>query len=119
MSAEQAQLRLAQTSAEYARRLMLFPTSANLALCVPYLERACTCLESLKRSLASPGRHSPELASGLHSLRDVARRAAALLESAAAFHAGWYRTIMAPAFGYTRTGELTSPAPQQSLSIEG
>ena len=110
-------LRLAQAAAERARRLLLFPSTANLDRSRPLLEQACANLEEVRR-LA--GELPPELLAGLTLLRRTGRRAAALLEGAARFRAGWFEALkLATAAGYNQAGEPAPSAPPRTLSVEG
>jgi hypothetical protein len=120
MSRAETELRLAQVAAERARRLLLSPSTANLELGRPLLERACDGLREVERCIREPGAGKRELLAGLGVLQLTARRAAALLEQAARFEAGWFQALTAVAAGsYTRDGESAPPVPTRSLSVEG
>ena len=121
MSREESELRLAQAAAERARRLLLFPSVANLDRSRPILEQACANLEELRRSVGEPGgARKRELLSGLGALRLTVRRVAALLEGAARFRTGWLEALTAAtAGGYTREGGPAPSVTTQTLSVEG
>ncbi|HEY1206251.1 MAG: hypothetical protein ABSH46_00515 [Bryobacteraceae bacterium] len=121
MSRGESDLRLAQAAAEGARRLLLFPSVANLDRSRPYLEQACASLEKLRRSMDErPGARKRELVAGLGALRLTVRRVAALLEGAARFRTGWFEALTAAtAGGYTREGGPAASAVPRGLSVEG
>jgi len=114
-------LRLAQAAAERARRLLLFPSTANLDRSRPLLEQACANLEEVRRLAGElPPARKRELLAGLTLLRRTGRRAAALLEGAARFRAGWFEALkLATAAGYNQAGEPAPSAPPRTLSVEG
>ena len=121
MNPAESALRQAQAAAERARRLLLFPSVANLEASRAWLEQACTALEEIRQSLgAQQATRKPELLAGLGVFRRTARRAAALIERAGRFHAGWIELLRAAASaGYTREGAPATPAGPASLSVEG
>jgi hypothetical protein len=121
MSRGESQLRLAQASAERARRLLLFPSAANLDRSRPFVEQACANLEQVRRLAGElPPPRKRELLAGLTVLRRTGRRITALLEGAARFRAGWFETLqIATAAGYNQAGEPAPSAPPRSLSVEG
>ena len=121
MSREESQLRLAEAAAERARKLLLFPSVANLDRSQPFLEQACSSLEQVRRLVAEqPTARKRKLLAGLRVLRGTVNRVAALLEGAARFRAGWFEALkVVTATGYTRAGEpAPSPSPR-GLSVEG
>jgi hypothetical protein len=120
MSRGESELRAAQASAERARRLLLFPSLANLDNSRPLLEKACANLQQLQRSVGEQSEaRKQELLAGLRKLRLTVRRVAALIEGAGRFHAGWLQVLAATTDGYTRDGEPAPPVPVRSLSMEG
>lgn len=121
MSRGESEIRVAEAAAERARRLLLFPSAANLDRSRPFLEQACGSLEQLRRTLGEgPGARKQELLARLGVLRLTVRRVAALLEGAARFRAGWFAALTAAATGsYTREGEPAPPATPRSVSVEG
>ena len=121
MSRGENQLRLAEAAAERARRLLLFPSAANLDRSRPFLEQACAGLEQVRRFAAEqPAERKRELLAGLKGLRRTVRRGAALLEGAARFRAGWFEALQAATVaGYTRSGEPAPSTAPRSLSVEG
>ncbi len=121
MSRGESQLRLAEAAAERARRLLLFPSAANLDRSRPFLEQACASLEEVRRfGGEQPGERRPELLARLKGLRRTVRRVAALLEGAARFRAGWFEALkVATAGAYTRAGEPAPSTAPRSLYVEG
>ena len=121
MSRGENQLRLAEAAAERARRLLLFPSAANLDRSRPFLEQACGNLEEVQRLVGEqPAARKRELLAGLRTLRRTVHRVAALLEGAARFRSGWLEAFkVTTAGGYTRAGEPAPSAPPRSLSVEG
>jgi len=120
MTHGEGELRQAQRAAEYARRFLLFPSLANLDRSRELLEQACASLGAVERSAGAPGAPRRELLAGLGTLRQTVRRAAALLESAARFQAGWSQLLLTRvAGGYTREGTPVTAALPRSLSVEG
>ncbi len=120
MSRWESELRRAQAASERGRRLLLFPSVANLDSARPPLEEACAALRALAQVADCPGAQGEELRSGLKALRQTGQRMAALLEGAARCHAGWQeRLAAAPAGVYTREGGPAQPRAQGGLSVEG
>ncbi len=122
MSRRDDELGQAQAAAESARRLLVFPSVANLDQSRSHLEQACASLKELARTSdpSAAGRGSDMIAR-LRALQLTGRRVAVLVEGAASFQAGWLRVVsdLAATGGYTPEGQ---PAPQlapRSLSIEG
>jgi len=117
----ESQLRLAEAAAERARRLLLFPSAANLDRSRPFLEQACANLEEVRRLAGEqPPARKRELLAGLTVLRQTGRRVTALLEGAARFRAGWFEALkVATAAGYNQAGEPAPSMPPRSLSVEG
>jgi hypothetical protein len=121
MSHAESQLRLAEAAAERARRLLLFPSVANLDRSRPLLEQACGNLEDVRRFVSEqPGARKQELLAGVRVLGRTVRRVATLLEGAARFRAGWLEALkVVTADGYTRAGEPATSSQPRSLSVEG
>jgi hypothetical protein len=121
MSPGESQLRLAEAAAERARRLLLFPSVANLDRSLPFLEQACANLEEVRQlAFDQPAARKLELLSGLKVLRRTGHRVAALLEGAARFRAGWFEALkVATAAGYNQAGEPAASTPPRTLSVEG
>jgi hypothetical protein len=121
MSRGESELRLAQAAAERARRLLLFPSAANLNRSRPFLEQVCASLEELRRPMGErPCARKQELLAGFGALRLTMRRVAALLEGAARFRTGWLEALTAAtAGGYTREGGPAASAVPRGLSVEG
>jgi hypothetical protein len=121
MSRGESQLRLAEAAAQRARRLLLFPSAANLDRSRPLLEQACANLEQVRRLAGGQQPASKrELLGGLKVLRRTVGRVAALLEGAARFRAGWFEALKATtAAGYNQAGEPAPSTPPRSLSVEG
>ena len=121
MSRGESQLRLAEAAAERARRLLLFPSAANLDRSRPFLEQACANLGEVRRFAGEqPAARKRELLAGLRALRRTVGRVAALLEGAARFRAGWFEALkVTTAAGYNQAGEPAPSTPPRSLSVEG
>ncbi len=120
MSRWESELRRAQAAFERGRRLLLFPSAANLESARPPLEEACAALRELAQVAGRRGAHDEELRAGLRALRHNGRRMTALLEGAARLHAGWKERLAAASAGvYTREGEPAEPRAQAGLSVEG
>ncbi|HXN46513.1 MAG TPA: hypothetical protein VN893_07715 [Bryobacteraceae bacterium] len=121
MSPGESQLRLAEAAAEHARRLLLFPSIANLDRSRSFLEQACANLEEVRRLAAGqPPARNRELRAGLTVLHRTGRRVAALLEGAARFRAGWFEALkVATTAGYNQAGEPAPSAPPRTISVEG
>jgi hypothetical protein len=120
MSRAETELRRAQGAVEQARRLLLAPSPDNVDRSRTCFEQACACMEEVRSALARPGDGARELLLALKALRQTVRRAAALIECAANFHAGWSAMLVRTATcGYTRQGEPSTTPRPRGLSVEG
>jgi hypothetical protein len=117
----EAALRVAQAAAEHARRLLLFPSAANLDRSRALLEQAYGSIEALRRTCGeAPRARKPELRAGLAVFDRTLRRVAALLEGAARFRAGWFQALTAAtSTGYNNQGQPSQASTLRSLSVEG
>jgi len=121
MSRGESELRLAQALAERARRLLLFPSIANLEASRGLIEQACASVQQIERSVGEQsGTRKQELVAGMRALCRTVSRVAALVEGAARFHGGWLEALAATAMGsYTRDGAPVPAVPTRGLSVEG
>ncbi len=99
---------------ERACRILESPTAENLEACRILLETAVGKVQCLKLASPDSGARAEVL-----RLRNVVRRAAALLQNAAEYHTGWTRLLGVRSGGYERSGEPAGIARRPSVSLEG
>ena len=110
-------LKRARGEIDRVSKLLLKPVPSAVEQCTGHLERAATALALLNQELqASPIAYLWR--KEIQDLRAELKRAAALLEGAAAFQLGWAR-IVATTGGYTRAGTLPELSAKCQLSVEG
>jgi len=106
-------LATARTAVDRAGQLLLSPTPQQIDACSQLIQAAISEVSELRNlevpSLPSgsqirPASHPDELHQA-RLLKASIGRAARLLESAAAFHAGWIRCLGALCAGYTGQGQ--------------
>lgn len=102
-----------------ARALLTDPTVANLNDCRSQLEETVQALRQLQTSLTSGNfRRAATLRAPLGTLRAEIARLSILLDSAAAFHAGWVQLAASMVAGYTAKGTPGQPEPSRSVWLE-
>jgi len=102
-----------------ARALLTDPTVANLNDCRSRLEEAVQALHELQTRLSSGNfRRATALRAPLGALRADIARLSMLLDSAAAFHAGWVQLAASLVAGYTAKGTPGQPEPSRSVWLE-
>lgn len=113
-------VRRARAEVESVRHSLTRPSPDLWKDCMPQLESAIRCLESVEHELRSePAPFGParrELVSELGELRRGLCVVSRLIENAAHFYRGWAELLAAAAGGYTRSGRAADlPAPVQFL----
>jgi hypothetical protein len=113
---------LAEVRAEVQRvcELLHSPTPAAVDRCSIALGSAISRLVEWRKRFHAGDRPSNRLAlEEARRLRASVHRAARLLESAAAYHAGWRKALGALCAGYTASGVPADAAPPGRLCLRG
>jgi len=101
------------------RTLLTNPTAETLDACRTRLEEAVQALGRLQSSLASRD-SSPDraMAAQLAALRTEIAGIQILLDSVAAFYAGWMRLAASMVSGYTANGSPATPETGRRVLVE-
>ena len=113
---------LAEVRAEVQRAcdLLRCPTPAAVDRCSTALVSAISRLVEWRKRFQEGDRASNRLAlEEARRLRVSVHRAARLLESAAAYHAGWRKALGSLCAGYTASGAPADAAPPGRLCLRG
>lgn len=98
---------------------LIDPTVANLDECGRRLTETAPLFRQLQAGLPSGDRkRDAALREPLQGLRADLNRAAALLDGAASFHAGWLRLTESIVAGYTAGGAPAMPEARRTVWLE-
>lgn len=111
---------LAEVRAEVQRAsdLLRSPTPAAIDRCSAALGSAISRLVEWRKQFRGQDRISKTIEEA-RLLRTTVHRAARLLESAAAYHAGWRKALGSLCAGYTASGAPADAAPPGRLCLRG
>ena len=104
-----------RTQVDRACVMLISPDPGNLEESAQFLQAASLDLAAI----ASPIPATDNTLAASQSLRSSVRRAAALLQHAAAFHQGWRRILGSMCSGYQPGGSASAIERQARVSIEG
>jgi len=108
-----------QTVVRDARQRLTSPTIENLDYCRCRMDEAADGFRQLQGTLATIGRRpDAALSSSLTALRAEIARVGILLDSAAAFHAGWMQRAGSMVSGYTAKGTPDLPENRRRVILE-
>jgi transposase-like protein len=106
--------------AQRACGMLLSPTPEAVKQCAAEIGLAAENLAEWRKTYRARGLADPELAlDNARRLRAAARRARRLLDSAAAFHAGWREMLGSLCSGYTSSGAPAGATLPGRLCLRG
>ena len=102
-----------------ARERLTSPTIENLDYCRCRMDEAGDAFRQLQATLAAGGRKpDAPLSASLAELRVEIARVGIMLDSAAAFHAGWNQRAGSMVSGYTDKGTPAAPEGRRRVILE-
>ncbi|MBI2679547.1 MAG: hypothetical protein HYX25_00900 [Candidatus Solibacter usitatus] len=102
-----------------ARQRLTSPTIENLDYCRCRMDEAADAFRQLQDTITASGRkQDAALSASLTELRAEIARVGILLDSAAAFHAGWIQRAGSMVSGYTDKGTPAAPEGRGRLILE-
>jgi hypothetical protein len=114
-----AAVRQLHTVVRDARQRITSPTIENLDYCRCRMDEAAGAFKQLQSSLLAAGRKpDAALSASLGALRAEIARLGILLDSAAAFHAGWMQRAGSMVSGYTAKGTPALPEARNRVILE-